>query len=161
LKKNILITILVLLVHFSLAVSQTNLMFIDSIKISQNINIRSKIEQWYANETNINISVIKTDGKTYAGLANLYYPNYSKYIEGYINFKFLLYVKDEYLYIRYYNIIHSSENISFGLLLVNQPNLSNSCYLHADMCKVLWNDLVEYTTNHLMISTADLKYYFN
>jgi hypothetical protein len=152
---------LLLLIHFSVVVSQVPLVFTDSIKISNsNPNIHTNIEQWYSNETNIRISILKTDGKKYAGIANLYYPNHSKYIEGYINFKFIIFIKGDYLYIRYYNIIHTSEDISFGMLLVNQPNLCNNCYLHADMCKVLWNDLVEYLNNHLMITSANLKYYF-
>lgn len=144
-----------------MVVSQSNLVFTDSVKITKtNTNIRSNIEHWYSNENNIHISVLRTDGKSYIGVASLYYPNHSKYIEGYVNFKFTITIKENYLYIRYYNLIHTSDNISFGLLLKNQPNLSNNCYLHADICKVLWNDLIEYLTNHLMITTADLKYYF-
>lgn len=146
--------------RFSVAVSQSNLIIIDSIKITKNDNVRFKVEQWYGNETNIHISILRTNGTSYVGVANLYYPNHPKYIKGNVNFKFILFVKGDYLYIRYYNFIHTSEYISFGLLMKNQPNLDNNCYLHEDMCKVLWNDLMEYLTNHLMITSANLKYYF-
>jgi hypothetical protein len=160
LKKYTLIIILLFLTHFSIVNSQTNLVITDSIKITKNSNIHANIENWYSNETNIHISVIRTDGKTYIGIANLYYTRYPKYIQGNVSFKFIIFVKEDFLYIRYYNIVHSSNNISFGLLLVKQPNLCNNCYLNIDMCKVLWNDFVEYLKNHLMITTANLKYYF-